>query len=45
MATIIQEDDLLILPNPDILLPPRAMTPYLTYPGSPPLTCQDNEDA
>ena len=38
-------DNLYILPNPDILLPPRAVTPYPMYPGPPPPTYQEDKDA
>jgi len=42
--TAVSDDKLLFIANPDILLPPRASTPYLAYPGPPPPTYKEDED-
>src|SRR5260370_6139288 len=43
-STAVSDTEPLFIANPDILLPPRASTPYLVYPGPPPPTYDEDEE-
>src|SRR5258708_40216460 len=42
--TAASDNEPLFIANPDILLPPRASTPYLVYPGPPPPTYKEDKE-
>src|SRR5258708_2067561 len=42
--TTASDNEPLFIANPDILLPPRASTPYLVYPGPPPPMYEEDEE-
>ncbi len=42
-STAVSDNEPLFIANPDILLPPRASTPYPVYPGPPPPMYEEDE--
>jgi len=43
--TVVSDNELLFIANPDILLPPQPSTPYPVYPGPPPPTYKEDKEA
>ena len=44
LLTVVSDSEPLFITNPNILMPPRASTPYLVYPGPPPPTYKEDEE-